>query len=68
MQVVNSSAAGPLMEVVDILGDHGDVGEVLPVRYRAVAIVGSDLLHQMMSPQVPGPHPLGVALPSVGAG
>lgn len=43
MQVVHRAAAGPLVQVVDVLGDDGDIGIVL-LGNRPVAVVGLDPL------------------------
>ena len=68
VQVMHRCAAGPLVQVVDILGDHADLGVVLPGGDGAVSVVGFDVGYQVVAPQIPSPHPLGVAAPPVGAG
>ena len=68
VQVVHRRAAGALMQVVDILGDDGDLGIVLPRGDGAVAVVGFDGGHQVVAPQIPSPDPFGVVAPALGAG
>src|SRR5271163_4106627 len=61
-------AAGALVEVIDVLGDDGDLGMVLPCGDGAVPVVGSDGGHQVVAPQIPSPDPFGIVAPALGAG
>ncbi|CFE59082.1 Uncharacterised protein [Mycobacterium tuberculosis] len=50
MQVMHRTAAGALVQIVDILGDDADLSMVLPGGDRAMPVVGFDVGHQIMAP------------------
>src|SRR5271166_5059260 len=65
---MDPSATGTFVQIVDILGDDGDVRIVLPRGDRAVPLVRFDVGDQIMAPQIPSPHAFRVVPPSLGAG
>ena len=66
--MVHRGAPGALVQVVDVLGDDGDLGVVLPGGDGAVPGVGFDVGHQVVAPQIPAPDPFGVVAPPLCAG
>src|SRR5947209_20626207 len=65
---VHRGATGALVHVVDVLGDDGDLGVVLPGGDGEVPGVGFDVGHQVVAPQIPAPDPFGVLAPPLRTG